>query len=80
MKKKLWIFIIVMKHLIKRILKEESYWHPEDDRKWELLDKDVKYIVERLIERHKDNWGGDEYAVISAIEEILEGMFQRVDR
>ena len=80
MKKKLWIFIIVMKHLIKRILREESYWHPEDDRKWELLDKDVKYIVERLIERHKDNWGGDEYAVISAIEEILEGMFQRVDR
>ena len=80
MKKKLWIFIIVMKHLIKRILKEESYWRPEDDRKWELLDKDVKYIVERLIERHKDNWGGDEYAVISAIEEILEGMFQRVDR
>jgi hypothetical protein len=80
MKKKLRIFIIVMKHLIKRILREESYWHPEDDRKWELLDKDVKYIVERLIERHKDNWGGDEYAVISAIEEILEGMFQRVDR
>ena len=79
-KKKLWIFIIVMKHLIKKILREESYWHPEDDRKWELLDKDVKYIVERLIERHKDNWGGDEYAVISAIEEILEGMFQRVDR
>jgi|TARA_R110002020_G_scaffold63386_2_gene169276 hypothetical protein len=68
-----------MKNLIKKILRED-YWRPEDDRKWELLDKDVKYIVERLIERHKDNWGGDEYAVISAIEEILEGMFQRVDR
>ena len=69
-----------MKHLIKRVLREESYWQPEDDRKWELLDKDVKYIVERLIERHKSNWGNDQYAVISAIEEILEGMFQRVDR
>ena len=52
----------------------------EDDRKWELLDKDVKYIVERLIERHKDNWGGDEYAIISAIEEIFDNMFQRINR
>ena len=69
-----------IKGLIKKVLKEESYWRPEDDRKWDLLDKDVKYIVERLIERHKSNWGNDEYAVISAIEEILEGMFQRVDR
>ena len=69
-----------MKHLIKKILREESYWHPEDDRKWELLDKDVKHIVEILIKRHKSKWGDDEYAVISAIEEILEGMFQRVDR
>ena len=69
-----------MRDTIKRILREESYWQPQDDRKWELLDKDVKYIVERLIERHKDNWGGDEYAVISAIEEIFDGMFQRIDR
>ena len=69
-----------LRRLVKRILKEETYWRPSDDKKWDLLDKDVKYIVERLIERHKSNWGNDEYAVISAIEEILEGMFQRVDR
>ena len=69
-----------MKHLIKKVLREESYWQPENDRKWELLDKDVKYIVERLIERHKDNWGGDEYAIISAIEEIFDNMFQRINR
>ena len=80
MKKKLRIFIIAMKHLIKKILREHTSWQPSDDKKWELLDKDVKYIVERLIELHKSNWGNDEYAVISAIEEILEGMFQRVDR
>tara|TARA_R110001583_G_scaffold8588_12_gene41086 strand:+ start:2384 stop:2593 length:210 start_codon:yes stop_codon:yes gene_type:complete len=69
-----------MKDLIKKILREDSYWQPQDDKKWELLDKDVKHIVERLIERHKSNWGGDQYAVISAIEEILNGMFQRVNR
>lgn len=69
-----------MKDLIKKILREDSYWQPQDDKKWELLDKDVKHIVERLIERHKSNWGGDQYAVISAIEEILNGMFQRVGR
>tara|TARA_R110000796_G_scaffold103920_2_gene213401 strand:+ start:60 stop:269 length:210 start_codon:yes stop_codon:yes gene_type:complete len=69
-----------MEDLIKKILREESYWQPEDDRKWELLDKDVKYVVERLIERHKSNWGEDQYAVISAIEEIINGMFQRVGR
>jgi hypothetical protein len=70
----------MMKDLIKKILREDSYWQPQDDKKWELLDKDVKHIVERLIERHKSNWGGDQYAVISAIEEILNGMFQRVNR
>lgn len=70
----------MMKDLIKKILREDSYWQPQDDEKWELLDKDVKHIVERLIERHKSNWGGDQYAVISAIEEILNGMFQRVKR
>ena len=69
-----------MKDLIKKVLREESYWQPEDDGKWELLDKDVKYVVERLIERHKSNWGEDQYAVISAIEEIINGMFQRVGR
>ena len=70
----------MMKDLIKKILREDSYWQPQDDKKWELLDKDVKHIVERLIERHKSNWGGDQYAVMSAIEEILNGMFQRVNR
>ena len=70
----------MMKDLIKKILREDSYWQSQDDEKWELLDKDVKHIVERLIERHKSNWGGDQYAVISAIEEIINGMFQRVKR
>ena len=75
-----------MKPLIKKILREETsnlketYWQPSDDDKWNDLEKDIRYVVERLIDRHKDNWGGDQYAVIGAIEQILEGMFAKVER
>ncbi len=51
-----------------------------DDDKWNSLEKDLRYVVERLIERHKDSWGGDQYAVMGAIEQVLEGMFQKVER
>ena len=86
MKKKLRIFILTMEHLIKKILREETtklqedYWQAGDDEKWDNLEKDLRYVVERLIERHKDSWGGDQYAVMGAIEQVLEGMFQKVDR
>ena len=75
-----------MQHLIKKILKEETsnlketYWQESDDDKWNNLERDLRYVVERLIERHKDSWGGDQYAVMGAIEEVLSGMFQKVDR
>tara|TARA_R110002110_G_scaffold294151_1_gene508129 strand:- start:608 stop:835 length:228 start_codon:yes stop_codon:yes gene_type:complete len=75
-----------MEHLIKKILKEETnnlketYWQESDDQKWNNLEKDLRYVVERLIERHKDSWGGDQYAVMGAIEEVLLGMFQKVER
>ena len=45
-----------MKHLIKKILREEAYWQASDDDKWNKLEKDLRYVVERLIERHKDSW------------------------
>ena len=68
-----------MKNRIKKILREE-YWHVGDDDKWNNLEKDLRYVVERLIDRHKDSWGGDQYAVMGAIEQVLEGMFQKVGR
>ena len=80
MKNKLNIFIRVMKHLIKKILREHTSWQPSDDDKWNKLEKDLRYVVERLIERHKDSWGGDQYEVMGAIEQVLEGMFQKVER
>tara|TARA_R110001583_G_scaffold3173_2_gene20778 strand:- start:41281 stop:41508 length:228 start_codon:yes stop_codon:yes gene_type:complete len=75
-----------MEELIKKILKEEThnlketYWQEGDDDKWNNLEKDLRYVVERLIKRHKGNWNGDQYAVMGAIEQVLEGMFQKVDR
>ena len=69
-----------MKHLIKKILREHDSWQASDDDKWNSLEKDLRYVVERLIERHKDSWDGDQYAVMGAIEQVLEGMFQKVER
>ena len=68
-----------MKSRIKKILREQS-WQRSDDHKWNSLEKDLRYVVERLIERHKDNFGGDQYEVMGAIEQVLEGMFQKVGR
>tara|TARA_R110001606_G_scaffold378352_2_gene537969 strand:+ start:1698 stop:2519 length:822 start_codon:yes stop_codon:yes gene_type:complete len=65
--------------LIGSLIKENS-WQVTDDDKWNKLEKDLRYIVERLIEKHKDNWGGDQYAVMGAIEQVLEGMYQKVGR
>jgi len=62
-----------------RIIKENS-WQVTDDDKWNKLEKDLRYVVERLIQKHKDNWGGDQYAVMGAIEQVLEGMYQKVRR
>jgi hypothetical protein len=39
-----------MKHLIKNILREETYWQTSDDDKWNSLEKDLRYVVERLID------------------------------
>ena len=39
---------------------------------------DVRALTERIIERHKDNWDGDQYAVIDAIQQVFEGMFEKV--
>ena len=69
----------MMKNKIRKILREETYWQDSDD-KWNKLEKELRYVVERLIDRHKDNWGGDQYAVMGAIEQVLEGMYQKVGR
>ena len=75
--------VIISEKQVKRIFNntlKEDYWQPEDDEKWNLLEKDLRFVVEKIIDKHKSNWGDDQYAVIGAMEEIFQGMFAKVDR
>jgi hypothetical protein len=54
-----------------------EYWDQQPD-KWGLLEMDVRTLTDKIIERHKDNWGGDQYAIIDAIQQVFEGMFEKV--
>lgn len=64
-----------MKNDIRKVLRE--YWDNQPD-KWGLLEMDVRALTDKIIERHKDNWNGDQYAVIDAIQQVFEGMFEKV--
>ena len=64
-----------MKNDIRKVLRE--YWDDQPD-KWGLLEMDVRALTDRIIERHKDKWDGDQYAVIDAIQQVFEGMFEKV--
>ena len=69
-----------LKRHIKKILREEYYHSSYTPDKWDLLERDLKKYIDKLITDHKQNFHNDQYAVISAIEDILEGMFARVNR
>lgn len=77
MKRRVIISEKQVKGIVNNHLKED-YWQPSDDEKWSLLEKDLRFVVDKIIDKHKSNWGNDQYAVIGAIEEIFEGMFARV--
>ena len=75
--------IIISEKQLKRIVNnhwQEHSWSPSDDDKWNLLEKDLRFVVDKIIDKHKSNWGDDQYAVIGAIEQIFEGMFAKVGR
>ena len=73
-----------MEKLIKKILVEETtklkehYW--DDSDKWDVLAGDLRQHLNEIIKKHSPNWGNDQYAVISAIEDIMEEMFSKVRR
>jgi len=56
----------------------EHWWEEETTDKWSLLEKDMREAMDKIIEDHKSNWGGDQYNVMGAIEEIMENLFQKV--
>jgi|TARA_R110000824_G_scaffold114880_2_gene265684 hypothetical protein len=75
--------IIISEKQLKRIVNnqlQEHSWQKTDDEKWSLLEKDLRFVVDKIIDKHKSNWGNDQYAVIGAIEQIFEGMFAKVGR
>ena len=68
--------ILITEEQKKRLIKEQ--W--KDESKWGRLEADVQRAVEWLIKNHKDDFNGSQYDVISAVEDIMEGMFARVRR
>ena len=56
----------------------EHWWEEEKMDKWDLLEKDMREAMDKIIEDHQSNWGGDQYNVMGAIEEIMENLFQKV--
>tara|TARA_R110002050_G_scaffold279113_3_gene425526 strand:- start:1031 stop:1270 length:240 start_codon:yes stop_codon:yes gene_type:complete len=75
--------IIITEKQLKKIVNKhlkEDYWQAGDDDKWNSLEKDLRFVVDKIIDKHKSKWGNDQYAVIGAIEQIFEGMFAKVGR
>tara|TARA_R110000851_G_scaffold82283_4_gene180443 strand:- start:4589 stop:4798 length:210 start_codon:yes stop_codon:yes gene_type:complete len=52
----------------------------KDESNWGKLEVDVQRAMDWLVKHHKDNFNDSEYDVISAVEDIMEGMFARVRR
>lgn len=56
---------------------DESLWVDEPTDKWGLLEKDIREVMEVIIKDHSPKWRS-QYEVMGAIEEIMEGLFQKV--
>ena len=63
----------------KKVNLSENLWEEELPKdKWQVLEKEIRKSMDKIIENHKHNWGDDQYNVMGAIEEIMEGLFQKV--
>ena len=73
-----------IENLVKKIMKESTYdfdWDSvlgNSDDKYRTLEKEVSSCIEPLIEKYRSDFGNDSYAVIDAILQIVDGMFQRI--
>lgn len=63
-----------LEKLVTKVIKEEYY---SEDNKWDQLERDLSKCIEPLIEKYSKDFGRDSYAVIDAIHQILDGMFQK---
>ena len=58
----------------------ENWWEEEErpTDKWGSLEKDMRDAMDKIIKDHTPNWGGDQYNVMGAIEDIMENLFEKV--
>ena len=69
-----------LKRIVKKVNEDDNWWENEGPDKWNSLEKDLRFVLDKIINKHKSNWGNDQYAVIGAIEQIFEGIFNKVGR
>ena len=80
MPKKIIISEEQLKRIVKKVNEDDNWWENEGPDKWNSLEKDLRFVLDKIINKHKSNWGNDKYAVIGAIEQIFEGIFNKVGR
>jgi len=61
-------------------MQSENVFMSGEGDKWSALERDVADALMPLVEKHKDNFGFDSYAVIDAIQQVFDGMFEKVSR
>ena len=70
----------MIKEEIKRAIKEGFEWDDvlNSDDKWTQLEKDVNDSIRPLVDKYSKDFGNDSYAVIDAIYQVMDGMFQKI--
>ena len=68
----------MIKEEIKRAIKEDFEWDDVlgSDDKWNQLERDVR----DLVDKHSKNFDKDSYEVIDAIYQVMDGMFQKINK
>ncbi len=78
-----------IENLVRKIIKEDKLnefdWDQVlDDQqqgrrpnKWNSLERELSSCIEPLIKKYSTDFGNDSYAVIDAIYQIMDGMFQK---
>jgi hypothetical protein len=67
------------KYIRNRLREDVNAFQTQTRDKYEVLEQDVA----QLVEKHKEafaHYPNDTYGVLEAIEQVFEGMFQRVEK
>ena len=55
MAKKIIISEQQLKRIVKKINEDDNWWESEGPDKWDLLEKDLRFVVDKIIDKH--NYG-----------------------